>query len=62
VDAQGETRVRSHHKRVLVAKNIGNLALHVKSFSIENQGCSAFGFTIENCSNFHVAAGETFYI
>lgn len=61
-DAFNETRVRSHHKRALAVKNRGNLPVYITAVTIDDKGCSAYGFTVDTCGNFQVGPGDTYYM
>lgn len=45
-------------KRKFTLKNDGNLPIHVTAISIQNLGCSGYGFSIENCRGFNLEPGH----
>ena len=45
-------------KRKFTLKNDGNLPIHVTGISIQNLGCTGYGFAIENCRAFNLEPGH----
>jgi len=48
----GGFTVNNYHKRIFVARNLGNMALHVEALTVSDRGCNAYGFRVENCQPF----------
>ena len=48
--------------RFFVLKNIGNLPMRINKISIQNSGCSGFGFHILNCQGFLVSPKEEYIL
>ena len=47
---------------MLVVQNTGNLPLNIEHLSLEDRGCQAHNFVIENCHSFDLKPGDQHYI